>query len=125
MSRMHMFAAAAALAGLGLSGQAHAAGDAVKGKVVFARCAICHDVKPGVNKLGPSLAGVVGRKSGSVAGFAYSGPMKMANKQWTAQNLDAFVTAPFKFIPGTRMAFGGIPNPADRANLIAYLQTVK
>jgi cytochrome c len=98
------------------------AGDAVKGKAVFARCAICHDLKPGVNKLGPSLHDVFGRKAGTVAGFNYSPAMKSAKITWSATTLDSYVTSPVKVVPGNKMAFAGLAAPADRANLIAYLK---
>jgi cytochrome c len=98
------------------------AGDAVKGKTVFARCAICHDLKPGVQKMGPSLHGVFGRKAGTVAGFNYSPAMKSAKITWSATTLDSYVTSPAKLVPGNKMAFAGLAAPADRANLIAYLQ---
>ncbi|WP_176590992.1 cytochrome c family protein [Sphingobium sp. EM0848] len=96
-------------------------GDAAKGKAVFARCMACHTVDPGVNRLGPSLAGVIGRTSGSVPGFAYSPAMKNAKIRWDAKSLDAFLTKPAAQVPGSKMIFAGLPNPADRANLIAYL----
>jgi len=96
-------------------------GDAAKGKSVFARCALCHDVKPGPKKIGPSLSGLFGRTSGTTAGFAYSPAMQKAKIRWDAKSLDAFLTKPSGFVPGNRMAFAGLPNAADRANLIAYL----
>jgi cytochrome c len=99
------------------------AGDAVKGKTVFARCALCHDVKPGVKKMGPPLNGIFGRTSGTMADFTFSPAMQKAKIRWDAKTLDAFVTKPSGVVPGTRMAFAGIPNPVDRANLIAYLKT--
>jgi len=123
-----MVAASLALAGLvGSTAWAGApapvpAGDAVKGKAIFARCAICHELKPGVNKLGPSLYGVFGRKAGTVAGFAYSPAMKAAKITWSATTLDRYVTSPAKMVPGNKMGFAGLAAPADRANLIAYLQ---
>ncbi|MBB6123667.1 c-type cytochrome [Sphingobium subterraneum] len=104
---------------------AYAGGDAVKGKTVFARCAICHGVKTGEVKLGPTLFKVVGRKAGTVPAFQYSAAMKASKATWDAKTLDAYVTNPMKYIPGTRMAFAGVPQPADRANLIAYLATLK
>jgi cytochrome c len=119
-------AASLALVGLVAStasaGAPAPAGDAVKGKTVFARCAICHDLKPGVNKLGPSLHGVFGRKAGTVAGFNYSPAMKSAKITWSATTLDSYVTSPARLVPGNKMAFAGLAAPADRANLIAYLQ---
>ncbi|BAI96428.1 cytochrome c [Sphingobium sp. TA15] len=96
-------------------------GDAAKGKAVFARCMACHAVDPGVNRLGPSLGGIVGRPSGAAPGFAYSAAMKKASIRWDAKSLDAFLTKPSASVPGNKMMFAGLPNPADRANLIAYL----
>ncbi|KKW93069.1 c-type cytochrome [Sphingobium chungbukense] len=96
-------------------------GDAAKGKTVFARCMACHSVDRGVNRLGPSLAGIMGRTSGTVPGFAYSPAMKNAKIRWDAKSLDVFLTKPAAKVPGSKMIFAGLPNPADRANLIAYL----
>lgn len=96
-------------------------GDATKGKSVFARCALCHDVKPGPKKIGPSLSGLFGRTSGTMAGFAYSPAMQKAKIKWDTKSLDAFLTKPTGAVPGNRMAFAGLPNATDRANLIAYL----
>ncbi len=98
-------------------------GDAIKGKAVFARCASCHELRPNVNKVGPSLAGVIGRRSGSIVTFNYSPAMKQANLQWDAKTLDAFLTKPEAVVPDTRMPFPGLRDPADRANVIAYLAT--
>lgn len=98
------------------------AGDAAKGKIVFARCALCHDVKAGPKKMGPNLAGLFGRTSGTVAGFTYSPAMQKAKVRWDAKTLDAFLTKPSSVVPGNRMAFAGVPQAADRANLIAYLK---
>ncbi|MEQ6333605.1 cytochrome c family protein [Sphingobium sp. MK2] len=98
------------------------AGDAAKGKIVFARCALCHDVKPGPKKMGPNLAGLFGRTSGTVAGFTYSPAMQKAQVRWDAKTLDAFLNKPNSVVPGNRMAFAGLPQAADRANLIAYLK---
>ena len=103
----------------------NAAGDAAKGRTVFARCAACHTVTPGTNRLGPSLAGVVGRKAGTVPGFSYSPAMKNSKIVWNARSLDAFLTRPSANLPGNKMVFAGLSNPADRANLIAYLATAR
>lgn len=100
---------------------AQAAGDPAKGKTVYARCAACHDLNTGATRLGPSMKGIVGRKAGSVAGFAYSPAMKAKAITWNAQSLDAYLAGPAKFIPGNKMPFAGLPNPQDRADLIAYL----
>lgn len=97
-------------------------GDPVKGKSVFARCAMCHDLNTGANRLGPSLKGVFGRKAGSAAGFAYSPAMKSKGVVWSPASVDAFLAAPGRYVPGNKMAFAGLPNPQDRANLTAYLR---
>jgi cytochrome c len=115
---------AAALAGVTLSYSAYA-GDAAAGKSVFNKCAICHSPVAGKNSVGPSLFGVVGRASGSVAGFSYSDAMKAANKTWDEATLDAYLENPKAMVPGTKMIFPGLPKPEDRANVIAYLDTLK
>ena len=101
---------------------AQAAGDPAKGKTVYARCAACHDLNTGATRLGPSMKGIVGRKAGAVAGFAYSPALKAKGIAWNPQTLDAYLAAPAKYIPGNKMPFAGIPNPQDRADLIAYLK---
>ena len=123
---MRSTAWALALASLCLAGPA-AAQDAAAGVGVFQTyCGVCHSVdKPARNKIGPSLLGVVGRKAGAVAGFAYSSAMKAQGPVWTAANLDAFLAAPAKAVPGTNMAFAGVKDAAKRASLVAYLKQQK
>jgi cytochrome c len=101
------------------------AGDPAKGKSIFVRCAICHSVEPGKNMLGPSLNGVIGRQAGTVTGFNYSPAMKAAKISWTTDNLSKFLANPRATVAGTKMIFAGLPNEADRANLIAYLAKPK
>ena len=102
------------------------AGDAAHGKVVFQRCAICHNtVKGGGNGLGPNLFGVVNRKAASVAGFSYSAAMKNAGITWTQDKLQAYVAHPSALVPGNRMAFAGLTDPAQQADVVAYLATLK
>lgn len=97
-------------------------GDATKGKGVFARCAICHSVEAGgPRKMGPSLAGLFGRTSGTSADFAYSPAMKNAKIRWDAKSLSDFLAKPSAKVPGNKMAFAGMANAQDRADLIAYL----
>ena len=109
-----------------LSSQAFAAGDAAKGKTVFARCAVCHNAeKDGGNGVGPNLFGIAGRKSATVDGFNYSGPMKAANLTWNDDNLAKWAAGPAKMVPGTKMAFGGIAQKTQIADLVAYLDTLK
>jgi cytochrome c len=117
--------AAAALSMIAVSSAAYADGDAVAGKSVFNKCAICHSPAPGKTIIGPSLFGVVGRPSASVPGYSYSDPMKAANKTWDEATLDAYLTDPKAMVPGTKMTFPGLPKPEDRANVIAYLETLK
>ncbi|HYZ47598.1 MAG TPA: c-type cytochrome [Sphingomonas sp.] len=91
----------------------------------FAQCAACHTVKPGENRLGPSLYKVVGRPKASAPGFAYSPAMKAQKGAWSEQELDAFITNPRAKVPGTRMTYAGMPDAAKRARLIAWLKTIK
>jgi cytochrome c len=105
---------------------AHAAGNAATGAVVFNRCALCHDNhKNGAIKIGPDLYGVVGRKAGTSPGFYYSSAMKNAGFAWTNDKLDAYLTSPQLVVPGNKMAFAGIAGASQRADLIAYLDTLK
>lgn len=103
---------------------APAEGDATEGQQVFARCAACHSAKPGENKIGPSLAGVVGRKAGTEAGYNYSSALKAANITWDEHTLDQFLANPSSDVHGTKM-FISVPNATDRQNVIAYLKTLK
>ena len=107
------------------SGAALAQGDPAAGKTAFNKCAACHAVTPGTNKIGPSMHGVVGRHSGSVEGFAYSEPMKAYNVDWTPAELDKYLAAPREIVKGTKMIFAGLKNDTERANVIAYLETLK
>ena len=93
------------------------------GETVFKKnCAVCHTLEAGKNKIGPSLAGVVGRKAGGVPGFAYSAANKNSGDTWDEQTLDTYLTDPRKFMPGTKMVFAGLKNPEDRKALIEYLK---
>lgn len=104
---------------------AHAAGDPGRGKVVFARCAACHSMEPAKKTIGPTLAGVLGRKAGTLPGFTFSPAMKKYGGVWDVKTMDAFLAAPTKTVPGTRMVFMGLPKAEDRADLIAYMQARK
>ncbi len=99
------------------------AGDPVAGKVIFdSTCANCHSLDVGVNKVGPSLWHVVGRPSGIVEGYDYSHAMKTLDGVWTPEALNVYLQDPRGDVHGARMFFKGLPNPKDRANVIAYLQ---
>jgi cytochrome c len=104
--------------------KAEAAGDAAAGEHVFARCVVCHSAKAGENKIGPSLAGVFGRKSGSVPGYDYSPALKSAGITWNEQELDKYLTNPPADVHGTKMVIS-VPSAEDRQNVIAYLMTLK
>jgi cytochrome c len=107
------------------SSTALAAGDQAAGEKVFAaHCAVCHATALGENKVGPSLAGIVGSKSGTVPGFDFSPAMKDANVTWDDASLDKYLGNPTGFIHGTKM-FINLPSEADRQNVIAYLNALK
>lgn len=91
----------------------------------FAQCAACHAVEPGKHGVGPSLHGVYGTKSGELAGYAFSDAMRAANLTWDDATLDAFLAAPMKTVPGTKMAFAGQPDAAKRKELIEYIKSLK
>jgi cytochrome c len=111
-----------ALALLGAADAARADGDAARGEKRFEECATCHTLERGVNNVGPSLNGVVGRKAGEIADFRYSPALKKSGLTWSPPTLDAFIADPQKEVPGNRMPFAGMPDAGDRADLIAYLQ---
>lgn len=101
-----------------------AAADVAKGEKTFGKCRSCHSLEDGKNGLGPSLFGLVDRAAGSVDGFGYSGNLVAVVDTWSAENLNGFLAEPKKFAPGTAMNFNGLSKPQDRANLIAYLQSI-
>jgi cytochrome c len=94
-----------------------------RGKLLFLRCASCHDIsdKPS-RKTGPNLAGVFGRRVASLPGYNYSAAIKAQAFDWDAKMLDKWLTKPSEVVPGTAMAFGGLPKKADRDAVIAYLR---
>ena len=105
-----------------MSGSALAEGDAKKGKKVFNKCKACHSLKAGQNKIGPSLAGVLGREAGGVDGFKYSKAMMESGITWTDEALSAYLADPKGNIPGNKMAFAGLKKEAQRNDVIAYLK---
>jgi cytochrome c len=118
---LYRLVAAAGVAAVSAGSPASAA-DATKGAaLVQARCAICHSPEAGQ---GPDLTGVVGRKAGTAPGYPASAALKASGLVWTPANLDAFLADPSKRVPGTSMPNPYV-NPADRADIIAYLATLK
>lgn len=97
-------------------------GDAAAGEKVFAACRTCHVFDEGVNRVGPSLHKVVGRKAGSVAGFNYSDANKNSGITWTPDVLFDYLKDPKAYVPGTKMAFPGVKDDQKRADLVAYLE---
>ncbi|MGV6850484.1 MAG: c-type cytochrome [Marinibacterium sp.] len=101
-----------------------ASADVDKGAKVFKKCASCHKIEDGVNATGPSLYGVVGRAVGTEPGFGYSAPMAGHGGDWTPEALNVFLTNPKGEVPGTAMSFAGLKKITDRANVIAYLDSL-
>lgn len=90
----------------------------------FAQCVVCHKVEPGQNGIGPTLAGVYGAKAGHVGDFAYSQAMRSSGLVWDEAALDRYLEAPMKTVPGTKMSYAGLRDPAQRQAIIAYLKTL-
>ena len=123
MSKTTILAALAAAALL--AAPAHAEGDAAKGEKVFAKCKACHEVEKGVNKVGPTLKGVVGRAAGSAEGFKYSEAMAAKGAEglvWDEANIASYLADPKGFVPKNKMAFAGLKKPEEVADVIAYLK---
>ncbi len=109
---------------LALSFASAHAQDAAAGGMAFQQCAECHS--PGsADGAGPGLKGVVGRRAGGKAGFAYSPALAKSTLVWDDKTLDAFLANPQKAVPGTSMAYAGDVDAKERADLVAYLKTLK
>ena len=102
--------------------------DLAAGEAAFARCKSCHTIDAGgANGIGPNLFGIAGRPTASHAGFAYSDAMTAhagTNPTWTLDEMDLFITAPGRHVPGTKMSFAGLRDTATRVNLIAWLRSL-
>ncbi len=121
MTRLLILSLPLALLALVAAGSPARADD--PGEAVFKKnCAVCHTVEAGKNKIGPSLAGVVGRKAGSVAGYTYTDANKNSGDTWDEATLETYLQDPRKFVPGTKMVFAGLKNADDRKAVIAYLK---
>ena len=104
---------------------AFADGDAAKGEKIFMKCKTCHDMEKGVNKVGPTLKGIVGRKAASVADYKYSEAMMAKGAEgavWDEATLAAYLPDPKAFVPKTKMAFAGLKKPEEIADLISFLK---
>ncbi len=123
-NRLVMAASFSVLA-FALPGKGMAQGDVKAGEKAFSKCAVCHDIRPGKHKIGPSLAGVFGRKAGGAAGYRFSPATNSSKVVWNEDNLDKYLENPRKLIPGTRMAFAGVRSKKERDDVIAYLKTLK
>jgi cytochrome c len=98
---------------------------AAAGQAVFNRCKICHTIEPGGrNIVGPNLHGIFGRKAGTLPNFAYSPAIKESGVVWNDETLTKYLRDPKEFIPGDRMAFPGIKDEGQLADLLAYLHDV-
>jgi cytochrome c len=103
-----------------------AAADVTAGQAFSKKCTACHSFdKGGPNKVGPALYGVIGRQVASLGGYAYSDALKGKGGAWSNQRMSEFLTKPKKWAKGTKMVYAGIKKPTDRANLIAYLNSLK
>ena len=97
-----------------------AAPDAARGEQVYARCLACHALA--YDRVGPRHCGLIGRPAGSVSGYEYSSAMKGSKIIWNDKTLDRFLAKPLAMVPGSTMTYDGIPDPKERADLIAYLK---
>ena len=102
---------------------AYAAADPAAGERLWRQCSACHALEPGVNRVGPYLHGVVNRPKHTAQGFNYSDGLLATTGEWTPENISSFIQSPRTYAPGTAMAYNGMADVEDRANLIAYLAT--
>jgi cytochrome c len=98
--------------------------DAEHGKTIFKACAVCHATDH-ANRVGPGLEAIIGRTAGTVPGFSYSRAMKKSGIVWDTKTLDAYLESPQQVVPGNRMPYAGLKNPTERADLVAYLASLK
>jgi cytochrome c len=115
----------AAVAGLAITTAPAIAADASHGKVLFEKCASCHNDKAGASDVGPSLNGVLGRKAGGLDDFRYSNAMRRTDFTWDEANLKEYILNPQGKVKGNRMPFSGFSNPTDVDDIVAFLSTLK
>ncbi len=104
--------------------EVYAAADAGAGEKLFRQCKACHSIEDGKNGTGPSLYGIVDRAVGSADGYGYSGKLVAVASEWTPENLNGFIENPKAYAPGTKMSYKGMKDVEDRANLIAWLNSI-
>lgn len=118
-----------AFAAVGLAGAPVQAQDLENGQSLYRQCRACHQIGAGAkNLVGPQLTGIVGRKAGTVDGFNYSEANKSAGAKglvWDEATLMKYLENPLQFMPGTKMAYAGLKDEADRKDVIAYLKSAK
>lgn len=126
MGTMKVFAAIGIAITVMMADQSAAAdGDPERGRLAFRKCAACHSVEKTVHRTGPSLAGIWGRKAGTIDGFRrYSKALKGSDAIWNENTMDDWLKNPKAFIPGNRMIFHGIGDKVERADLIAFLKGI-
>lgn len=107
------------------TGEASADTGAAARPAAFAQCVTCHSVEPGKHGIGPSLANMMGTKAGDIPGFNFSPALKESGLVWNDETLDQWLASPRKLVPGTRMAYAGMSNPAQRKEVIEYIKTLK
>lgn len=99
--------------------------DPARARVAFQACAACHSDKAGVTRLGPSLSGIFGKPAAQAKGFRYSPALAKAKLRWDRKTLDAFIANPKAVVPGNRMSYPGVSDPAKRAAIIDYMQSLR
>jgi len=126
MRQTRFLATMTLLAGLAAPASAQLAGDADRGEGFWNQCKGCHMIGPEArNRIGPPLNGIFGRRAGAVEGFKYSKSMARMGSDgltWTFETLDAYIDNPKALVSGTRMAYRGLKDPQDRADLIAFIR---
>jgi cytochrome c len=122
LRRHTLLGAALALGAASLALAAPARPDVARGEQLYARCAACHALA--YDRVGPRHCGLLGRRAGSVAGFAYSPAMKKSGLVWNEKTLKRFLAKPLALVPGSTMTYDGIPDAQERDDLVAYLKSV-
>lgn len=126
MTRVLLAGLAILIAGPAGAAELDRAPDLINGRILFARCSICHALtaEKSKGKKGPTLAGLFGRKAGTLKGYKYSPAMRAKGIIWDEKTLNAYLTKPKAYVPGTKMVYSGLRRKSDRADLIAYLKNV-